>query len=154
MSRSSKVAAPPSKGGYLVAKVHQIGGRVFTRLLKEAGGGSINPAQGRILFALWKSKGMRIAELAKETALEPSTLTSMLDRLEAAGLVLRSPASDDRRAFVIECTAAGKALESRYASVSERMTALFYGGLGVKEIAAFEASLERIVSNLEAAERD
>lgn len=147
MSRSSK-------GGYLVAKVHQIGGRVFNRLLKEAGGGAINPAQGRILFALWKSKGMRIAELAKETALEPSTLTSMLDRLEAAGLVLRAPASDDRRAFIIECTAAGKALESRYATLSERMTALFYAGLSVKEIAAFEASLERVVSNLEEAERD
>jgi DNA-binding MarR family transcriptional regulator len=157
MSESPKVAAaadagPPSEGGYLVAKAHQIGGRVFNRLLKEAGGGDINPSQGRILFALWGEKRMRIAELARETALEPSTLTSMLDRLETAGLATRSPSQDDRRALVVECTAAGRALMSRYYSASAKMTELFYGDMRAEEIAAFESTLKRIVRNLSRAE--
>jgi len=143
---------PPSEGGYLVAKAHQIGGRVFARLLKEGGGGSINPAQGRILFALWKSGGMSLTALGKETSLEPSTLTSMLDRLETAGYARRLPSPADRRAFFVECTEAGRALESEYGEASERMTAIYYGGMGAAEIAAFEAALRRIVSNLEAAE--
>ena len=112
----------------------------------------INPSQGRILFALWKEKRMRIAELARETALEPSTLTSMLDRLEAAGLAARSPSKEDRRALVIECTAAGRALMSRYSSASERMTELFYGDMKAEEIAAFESTLKRIAGNLSRAE--
>ncbi len=87
-----------SQGGYLVAKAHQIGGRIFARLLKETGGTDINPAQGRILFALWKSEGMSVTALPEETALEPSTLTSMLDRLEAAGFARRAPSPADRRA--------------------------------------------------------
>jgi DNA-binding MarR family transcriptional regulator len=145
----------PSEGGYLVAKAHQIGGRVFARLLKESDGPAINPAQGRVLFALWKSKeGMSMTALSAETALEPSTLTSMIDRLEAAKLVRRSPSAEDRRAFVIECSDAGRKLEGNYLGVSERMTELFYRGMSAAEAKAFEASLRKIVVNLEAAERD
>lgn len=144
--------APPSQGGYLVAKAHQIGGRVFARLLKEAGGTDINPAQGRILFALWRSEGMSVTALSKETALEPSTLTSMLDRLEAAGFARRAPSPADRRALIVECTEAGRALERKYSAASEKMSSIFYGRLGSAEIAAFEAILGKIVDNLEAAE--
>jgi MarR family transcriptional regulator, organic hydroperoxide resistance regulator len=144
----------PSEGGYLMAKAQQIGGRIFNRLLKEAGGGDINSAQGRILFALWTKGGMSISTLAKETALEPSTLTSMLDRLEAAGFTRRSPSPDDRRAFVVECTDEGRSIKAKYAAASERMTALFYGDMSEAEIAAFESSLGKIVANLVAAERE
>ena len=143
----------PSEGGYLLSKAQQISQRIFNRLLKEAGGGNINSAQGRILFALWQKGGMSISALSRETALEPSTLTSMLDRLEAAGLARRLPSPDDRRAFVVECTEAGMALEEKYASVSERMTRLFYGDMGAGEVRAFEASLRRIVDSLVEAEK-
>jgi MarR family transcriptional regulator, organic hydroperoxide resistance regulator len=143
---------PPSEGGFLIAKAHQIGGRVFARMLKEASGTIINPAQGRILFSLWKAGDMSVSALSKETALEPSTLTSMLDRLEAAGLVRRAPSSGDRRVVVIERTKADRALEGEYRDASERMTELFYEGMGAAEIEAFESSLRKIVANLTKAE--
>ncbi len=157
-ARGSARDAPrktPSQGGYLLAKAHQIAGRVFARLLKESGGSAINPAQGRILFALWKADGgLSMSALSAETALEPSTLTSMIDRLEAAGLVLRRAAPGDRRACVIECSAAGRKIEEDYGEASARMTKLFYAGMGAAEIEAFEACLRRIVGNLSEAERD
>jgi MarR family transcriptional regulator, organic hydroperoxide resistance regulator len=143
-----------SQGGYLLAKAQQVSSRVFNRLLKEAGGVEVNSAQGRILFALWKKGGMSIAALSKETALEPSTLTSMLDRLEAGGLLRRSPSPGDRRAFVVECTDEGMAMESRYAALSARMTDIFYEGMSVAEISAFEKSLGAILENLEEAEAE
>lgn len=152
--RAVSARKPPSQGGYLLAKAQQIGGRIFNRLLKEAGGGDINSAQGRILFALWTRGGMSISTLAKETALEPSTLTSMLDRLEAAGFARRSPSPEDRRAFVVECTDEGLSVKAKYAAASERMTALFYGDMSENEIAAFEGSLGKIVANLVVAERE
>jgi MarR family transcriptional regulator, organic hydroperoxide resistance regulator len=144
---------PASEGGYLVAKVHQVGGRVFSRMLKDSSGAAINPAQGRLLFALWKShRGMSMTELAAETALEPSTLTSMIDRLEASGFARRSDSPTDRRALIVECTESGKRLEAEYRSVSRRMTELYYQGMSEREVAAFEASLKRILANLERAE--
>jgi MarR family transcriptional regulator, organic hydroperoxide resistance regulator len=145
-------AKAPSQGGFLLAKAHQISGRIFSKLLKDAGGAAINPAQGRILFALWKVESMSITALAKETSLEPSTLTSMLDRLEAAGLVRRRPSAQDRRALEISCTAGGRAIQTHYATVSARMTEIFYGDMGADEIASFEKSLKQIVANLETAE--
>jgi MarR family transcriptional regulator, organic hydroperoxide resistance regulator len=149
------VSPRASAGGFLLAKVHRISGRVFARLLKEEGDIPVNPAQGRILFALWRSSGpMPISALARETALEPSTLTSMLDRLEAAGLLRRSPSAEDRRVVIVERTDRDRALEARYRRVSERMTRLFYRGMAQAEIAAFEESLERILDNLEREERD
>jgi MarR family transcriptional regulator, organic hydroperoxide resistance regulator len=154
MSGSDRGKRPPSEGGFLVAKAHQIGGRVFARMLKESSSAAINPAQGRILFALWKSGDMSVGELSKETALEPSTLTSMLDRLEAAGLLRREASKDDRRVVMIERTEACLALEEEYGEASTRMTELFYRGMGAEEIAAFEASLRKIVANLTEAEGD
>ena len=67
--------------GYLIAKIHQRSGRIFSKKLKKHHIHDINPAQGRILFALWKNDGLSIIDLAKETGLSKSTLTSMLDRL-------------------------------------------------------------------------
>ncbi len=153
MSEAREGAGPPSEGGFLVAKAHQIGGRVFARILKRTSLAAINPAQGRILFALWESGDMGATALSKATALEPSTLTSMLDRLEAAGLLRRSPSPEDRRVVLIERTEANRALESKYREASQKMTELFYRGLGESEIAAFERSLRKIVANLENAER-
>jgi DNA-binding MarR family transcriptional regulator len=145
---------PPSEGGFLLAKAHQVSGRVFAKLLKREGGFPINPAQGRILFALWRSKGsLAMGELAKETALGPSTLTSMLDRLEAAGLLRRVPSESDRRVVMVERTEADRRLEERYNKVSRRMTELFYKGMEADEVAAFERSLERVLANLDEAER-
>ena len=65
-----------------------MGERVFLRRMKDSGV-EINPAQGRIMFALWQKDGVSIQELAKKTQLGKSTLTSMLDRLEAMGYVRR-----------------------------------------------------------------
>lgn len=149
---TAKRPGPPSEGGFLIAKAHQIGGRVFARMLKDAAGVAINPAQGRILFALWKGGDMSVSALSKETALEPSTLTSMLDRLEAAGYVRRAPSPEDRRVVIIERTDADRTLEAGYLAASARMTALFYAGMTAPEIAAFELSLKKIVANLEQAE--
>ena len=73
------------QGGFILSKIHQLSGRIFTRMLKDHGVNEINPAQGRILFVLWCHDGISINELAKETSLGKSTMTSMLDRLEQMG---------------------------------------------------------------------
>jgi len=104
------------------------------------------------MYALWRGDGLSIRELSKATALEPSTLTSMLDRLESLGLIRRENDSLDRRMVIIRRTERDRALEAAYAKVSGEMTELFFGGMDASEIAAFESSLEKVLANLEAAE--
>ncbi|MFA7061892.1 MAG: MarR family transcriptional regulator [Pedobacter sp.] len=137
------------EGGFLIARVHQLSGRILARKLKEFKVDEINPAQGRILFALWQEDGIPIQELAKKTSLGKSTLTSMLDRLKEIGHVSRVPSGDDRRKILIMLTEKNKSLRDVYDQVSEEMTELFYHGFAEDEIGIFEGALRRILGNLE-----
>ncbi|MFX0163281.1 MAG: MarR family winged helix-turn-helix transcriptional regulator [Candidatus Hodarchaeota archaeon] len=135
-------------GGYLIAKIHQISNRIFAKKLKEYEITDINPAQGRILFALWRKDGISINKLAKETSLSKSTLTPMLDRLENIGHLKRLPSKKDRRKILIYLTEKNKKLQYKYVKVSIEMTRLFYHGFTSKEIDEFENYLQRILENL------
>lgn len=136
------------EAGFLIAKVHQKAGRIFARKLKNYRLDEINPGQGRILFALWQGDGITIQELAKRTSLGKSTLTSMLDRLENTGYLVRVPSKVDRRTQIIELTKKDKALRGAYLRVSGEMTDLFYEGFTNDEIEGFESCLNRVFDNL------
>lgn len=142
------------EGGMLVAKIHQVAGRVFSKKLKEYGISEINPAQGRILFVLWETDGIPIRTLSEKTMLEKSTLTSMLDRLEETGYITREPSKADRREILIWRTEKDKAFQKLYLEVSEEMTELFYGELTEKERDQLDATLERVLENLTAFESE
>ncbi|MFC1761335.1 MarR family winged helix-turn-helix transcriptional regulator [Planctomycetota bacterium] len=137
-----------SQGGFLLAKIHQLGGRIFARLLKEYGIDDLNPAQGRIMFVLWRNDNIPINELARETKLGKSTLTSMLDRLEARGLIQRVPSKKDRRKILIQRTEADRSLETLYVKVSEEMARLWYQGFTQDQIKRHENDLQQILDNL------
>ena len=136
------------EGGFLIAKIHQVSGRIFAKILKKYGIDEINPAQGRILFALWKEDEIPISDLAKKTQLSKSTLTSMLDRLEKAGNITRIHTKKDRRTILIKLTEKDKSLQKLYNKVSDEMTKLFNRGFSHKETDEFERYLNRILTNL------
>jgi len=131
-----------------MSKIHQVGGRVFNKLLKKYHIEEINSAQGRILFVLWEKDNIPISEISEKTQLEKSTLTSMLDRLEQNGFIKRVPSHDDRRKIIISRTEKDKKFQSHYLAVSEKMNMLFYKGFTNQEIDCFEKNLERILDNL------
>lgn len=137
------------QGGFLISKIHQVSGRIFSRKLKDYSINDINPAQGRILFALWQKDNIPIQELAKSTALGKSTLTRMLDKLEETGHLDRIFPSHDRRTVLIQLTEENKKMKAAYEQVSEEMTRLFYEGFQDSEIDEFENYLLRIFSNLQ-----
>ena len=136
------------EGGFLIAKIHQLVGRIFSRKLREYGV-KINPAQGRIMFVLWQDDEIAINELAKKTSLGKSTLTSMLDRLESSGYIRRAHSIQDRRVILIKRTEKDRTFEKLYAEVSQNMNRLFYRGFSTKEVETFETYLRRILNNLE-----
>jgi DNA-binding MarR family transcriptional regulator len=136
-----------SQAGFLMAKIRQVGERIFVRRSKQYGI-EINPAQGRIMFALWQKDGISINELAKKTQLKKSTMTSMLDRLEKMGYIRRQHSKTDRRKILIKRTNKDKAMERKYIEISEEMTKIFYKEFSTSEINRFEKDLEHILKNL------
>jgi DNA-binding MarR family transcriptional regulator len=119
-------------------------------MLRERGL-EINPAHGRVLFVLWEEGSMTINELAKRVSLGKSTLTNTIDRLEAAGQIVRVRSVDDRRKILIELTPKNKALHKVYDDVSAEMTRLFYQGFSRDDAARLDAYLARVLANLEGA---
>lgn len=135
-------------GGYLISKIHQLSGRVFAKKLKSYKIDQINPAQGRILFALWQQDNIPIQQLSSKTALSKSTLTRMLDRLEETGHIKRSFPDDDRRKVLIQLTEQDRKMKQTYEEVSKDMVDLFYKGFSDNEIIEFEKYLDRVYNNL------
>ncbi|NLG02682.1 MAG: MarR family transcriptional regulator [Clostridia bacterium] len=121
---------------------------VFEKLLAESDIEEFNGAQGRILYVLWQNDNLSIMDLSKKTGLAKTTLTSMLDRMEAAGHIVRTPDPKDRRQIRITLTDQAKLLEDRYVEVSNKMNKIFYQGFTDEEILTFEATLTRILHNL------
>ena len=135
------------QGGFLISQIHHLSGRIFAQRLQKYQV-EINPAQGRIMFVLWSNDGIPIAELAKRTSLAKSTLTSMLDRLEEAGHLVRAPSKEDRRQILVYRTEKDRAWQETYVQVSQEMTGLFYRGFKESEIDALEDYLRRLLDNL------
>jgi len=143
----AKTMKQQRQAGFLMAKIRQVAGRILERMLKNYGI-EINSAQGRIMFALWQQDNISINELAKKTQLKKSTLTSMLDRLEKMGYIIRRQSEKDRRVILIKRTNKDKNLEKKYVELSQEHTAFFYKGFSESQIDRFEKDLELILDNL------
>jgi len=137
------------EGGNLISRVHQVSGRVFSRILKRHSIDELNPAQGRILYELWKEDSLSQTELAFRTKLDKSTLALMLDRLECDGQIERVRDEGDARRKFIRATAENRKLHGEYEKASREMNDLFYAGLSETEIDRFEKTLRKVLANLE-----
>jgi DNA-binding MarR family transcriptional regulator len=84
--------------------------RVYKPLLDEL---SLTYPQYLALCILWRHDNQTVGGIATELGLESSTLTPLLKRLEAAGLVHRTRNPDNERQVVVALTEQGGALRSR-----------------------------------------
>ncbi len=138
-----------TNGGFQISKIKQLGDRAFEKILTAQGIEAFNGAQGRILYVLWQEDGVPIKTISERCGLAITSLTTMLERMEKSGLIIRQQDSGDKRKTLIFLTDKAKALKEDYDAVSDRMSAIFYQGFTEEEIRNFEEHLERIRLNLE-----
>ena len=142
-----------TKGGFYIAQIKQLQDRVFNRLLDEEGI-DITGSQGRILFILWKEDALSLTEISERASLAKNTVTVIVDRMVAKGVLQRDADLHDRRQAIISLTDKAKAMRDDYEKVSQRMNSLFYEGFTEDERQAFETYLARILGTLKDAEND
>jgi DNA-binding MarR family transcriptional regulator len=65
-----------------------------------------------VMLALWEESPRTVRNISKALAMESATLSPMLKRLEALGLVTRTRAAGNERALAVELTAAGRELRA------------------------------------------
>jgi len=103
-SDASAQAAPLSLAIFQLARAH----RAYAAQLLRAHG--LHPGQEMVLLQLYGRDSQTQAALLHAVGLDHSTLSRSLTRMEAAGLVSRSPSPVDRRAVVVSLTPKGKGL--------------------------------------------
>ena len=84
--------------------------RLYKPLLDELG---LTYPQYLALLVLWEKDGLTVSELGERLFLDSGTLTPLLKRMEAAGLLSRLRDVADERRVHITLTAAGRALKAR-----------------------------------------
>ena len=136
-----------TKGGLYITQIKQVSGRIFDKLLQQ-NGIEISGGQGRILFLLWKQDRLTMTEISRQTSLAKNTVTVVIDGMVKKGIVLREQNPENRREMIISLTDRAKALQEKYALVSQQMNTMFYKGFTEEEQQQFEAYLLRILNSL------
>jgi DNA-binding MarR family transcriptional regulator len=98
-----------------------------------------------VMLALWEHSPRNSREISDALYLEPATLSPLLKRLEAAGLLSRSKGIVDERTLSVALTAAGQALRARAEAVPGQVLALLQ-----MDIATLEATRDSLTDLLAA----
>ncbi len=77
--------------------------------------------QYMVLMVLWEDSGLTVKELGERLRLDSGTLTPLLKRLEAKGLVNRKRSPYDERARIITVTPEGKALRHKARDIPQQL---------------------------------
>jgi MarR family transcriptional regulator, organic hydroperoxide resistance regulator len=101
-----------------------------------------------VMLALWEEAPLRVSEIAERLSLEPATLSPLLKRLEAGGLVHRQRDPRNERAVSVSLTPAGRRLRSR----AEHTPPAVVERLGM-EISELEEIRDRLTTLIEATRR-
>ncbi|MER6274941.1 MarR family transcriptional regulator [Streptomyces sp900105245] len=102
-----------------------------------------------VLLVLWERGEAGVKELAGALRLDYGTVSPLLKRLEAAGLVRKERAADDERSVRVACTGRGEQLRERAVRVPG--TLLTSTGLAAQEVARLREELWRLTERAAAA---
>jgi DNA-binding MarR family transcriptional regulator len=115
----------------------------YRELLSPLG---ITYPQYLVLLVLWESDAITVSELGERLHLDSGTLSPLLRRLEAAGLVSRIRRSDDERSVDVTLTAAGDDLRMLAAGIPERVCAAT--GFDVTQIVALQHQVTSLAAHV------
>ncbi|HET7802069.1 MAG TPA: MarR family transcriptional regulator [Humibacillus xanthopallidus] len=102
-----------------------------------------------VMLALWERAPLAPREIGELLSLEPATVSPLVKRLEAAGLVVRERHPHDDRALLVSLTPRGAALRAEALLVPPQIIERL--GMEVGELQELHASLTRVIAASRAA---
>jgi DNA-binding MarR family transcriptional regulator len=133
-------------GGSLLLSLQRATHATLQVLTAELVDLDLTPSEINAMANLADGRPRTVSELGADMGIRPTTLTSVLDRLERRGHIVRGTRAGDRRAVLIELTASGrstaKAVRKAFAGAERRAL----GQLPATAIAGLRAGLEALAS--------
>ncbi|AOR33966.1 MarR family transcriptional regulator [Streptomyces fodineus] len=119
---------------------------VYRVILKDLG---LTYPQYLVMMVLWEQGELPVKKLGEHLRLDSGTLSPLVKRLEAAGLVHRERSAEDERSVRVRLTEEGTALRERALEVPRRIMGAT--GFALEEIAALRERLDQLTTALDAA---
>ena len=119
--------------------------QLYRRLLRDLG---LTYPQYLTMLVLWERDGIGVSEIGARLFLDSATLTPLLKRLEAAGLVRRTRSTEDERSVLVSLTPAGRALRVAAADVPVQVACAAAVPGSRRGVTALRRSLQQLRESL------
>ena len=127
-----------------LSPLHKASRQLSLYLESRTAAGGVSPTEGHILTYLRGYAPASVGDLVRVFGIKQTTFTSMLDRLEAAGLVRREVNPEDRRSFLVHLTDEGVGLTDRLNGVLVDLEAEIRAHLRPEEVEGFRAVMRAV----------
>jgi MarR family transcriptional regulator, organic hydroperoxide resistance regulator len=118
--------------------------RIYRRPLGRLG---LTYPQFLVIAALWGRDGVAVGVLCSKLSLDTNTLTPLLKRLEAMGLIVRERSKVDERKVIVSLTEKGSAMRSE---AGEILRCIFAAAdMPAKDFAKLTRDIQALRRNLE-----
>jgi MarR family transcriptional regulator, transcriptional regulator for hemolysin len=114
----------------------------------QQAGIDITVEQWVLLMLISQNPNISQQELGEKSIKDAASVTRMLDALQKKGYVLRQPAPDDRRKFLLALTPSGKALIDQHIDLIVGLRKQGVKGFSKQELEMFKDLLLRMQANL------
>lgn len=122
--------------------------RVYQPLLEPLG---LTYPQYAVLLTLWDEDAQPVGQIGSRLSLESNTLTPLLKRMEAAGLIHRSRSKEDERQVIISLSGKGRLLQSQTSHIDGCIISAT--GLSLDQAIRLTSEINTLSARLAAAER-
>ena len=119
--------------------------KLYKPLLEPLG---LTYPQYLVMLVLWEGDGITVSQLGQRLALDSGTLTPLLKRLEASGLLQRLRDSADERRVLLQLSREGRALKRKALAVPAAIACA--AGCELDELASLTARLKALREQLQA----
>jgi len=126
---------------FRAAKLH------FAAVRRSAG------VSGAQLWALWElheQPGLQVSELTRKMSLHQSTVSNLVEKMCAGGLVLRGGHPQDRRVVRLRLSAAGKKVVARAPKPARGILPDALARMPLEDLRLLQGSLQRLIGNMRA----
>jgi DNA-binding MarR family transcriptional regulator len=131
--------------GYLLARLGESSRRRFKEALEPEG---LHPRHFGVMTMVGAQPGMSQQQLHEKTAIDPSSMVSVIDELEAMGLAERRPDPEDRRARTIFLTERGQQTLDRVRSLVGELQREFFRALTAEERRTLHGLLRKLAEGV------
>jgi len=133
---------------YIITNIRQ---RLFRFLSKELSKKNIDgiaPSYGDILFVLDRKGTVTMQEVAKHTIKDKSTISSVINKLESGGYIMKEKDVSDGRYTYLTLTAKAKKLRPVLFQISKKMNTKLFEGFSEEEKQTLFRLIEKVYKNL------